>query len=398
MDIRNKETKALGIMPEASQVVLGCILQIQPGQKRHREPWTKRGNRMGFSVDKDTNNQQRIGLSQHAEDIIENDCVMFGCLGKRDAPAYHTFINKIFCSFYPQSDASIERRVHEKRGELKRIQGDGGTEELGRFAEKIAEAYREELRQKVKGLLSKEQACSKVISLNGETLRILKGSEESKEYSKKRASKYIRAVMEDYAESDFLTRKKIYYRDIIEKIQGYIQDGSVIRFCRLDGKEEHRVKPVFFRADQYETHLYLAAVVCSENGEERFGSYRIDKIDGKSLECVYRSPVSAAVRTALERKADSVGIQYLLNEADVTHMRIRLSPDGIKHYRQWTFQRPMYSGIEGEEKDIYIFDIPYYQAVVYFFKFGGDAVVLEPDSLRERFRRMYEDAVRAYGG
>ncbi len=34
MDIRNKETKALGIMPEASQVVLGCILQIQPGQKR----------------------------------------------------------------------------------------------------------------------------------------------------------------------------------------------------------------------------------------------------------------------------------------------------------------------------------------------------------------------------
>ena len=93
-----------------------------------------------------------------------------------------------------------------------------------------------------------------------------------------------------------------------------------------------------------------------------------------------------------------MGIQYLLNEADVTHMRIRLSPDGIKHYRQWTFQRPMYSGIEGEEKDIYIFDIPYYQAVVYFFKFGGDAVVLEPDSLRERFRRMYEDAVRAYGG
>lgn len=372
-----------------------------PGRERDEAIWhtdKKERDDMGFLVDKDRNNQQRIGLSRHADDIVQNDCTMFGCLNKEGVPAYHTFVNKIFCSFYQQSEVSVERRIHEKRAKLGRIRGDEDAESLRRFEDKILEAYREELNQRVRELLSRECVCSKVISLNGETLRILKDSEESKAYSEKRASRYVRAVLEDYAASDFLTRKKIYYRDMIEEIQGFIDSGSVIRFRRLGAEEEYIVKPAFFRADQYETHLYLAALVCGEKGEGRCASYRIDKIDQKSLQCVYKSPISAAALAELEKTVDSVRIQYLSNEADVTHVRIRLSPEGIRRYRQWTFQRPMYSGIEGEKKDIYVFDIPYYQAIVYFFKFGQDAVVLEPDSLRERFRRMYEEALGAYGG
>lgn len=352
---------------------------------------------MGFSVDKDRNNQQRIALSQHADDVIQNDCALFGCLSKDGGtPAYHAFINKVFCGFYEFSDASIERRIHERREELRRIRGDKDSDELRQFTEGILQDYKKELEDRVRGMLSGECVRSKVISLNVKTLEILRDSEESAAYSEGHVSRYIRAVMEDYASRDFLTRKKIYYRDALETFQAYIQSGSVIRFRLLGEKKKYVIKPAFVRADRYETHLYLAAMVCLENGDESFASYRIDRIDMKSVQCAYRSSIPQEAMKRLEKRVGEAGVQYLSSEKSIARIRIRLSPRGIKKYKSWTFQRPAYACIEGEKRDIYVFEIPYYQALVYFFKFGADAVVLEPEGLRNRFLGMYQEALKEY--
>ena len=96
----------------------------------------------------------------------------------------------------------------------------------------------------------------------------------------------------------------------------------------------------------------------------------------------------------LEKAISQRGIQYLTGVK--SRIRILLSPEGIRKYQQYTYQRPSYSSIEGDAKNIYVFNISEYQAQVYFFKFGADAVVLEPKSLRQTFCRLYKKALSKY--
>lgn len=347
---------------------------------------------MGFS----SNTQQRIAWSQRTDNVIQNDCAIFECLSKGSSmPAYHTFINRIFCNYYQYSDASIEARIHEEREKLKNLQGnDDHSEEWERFTDKILLDRRKELEKKVEEAISKESSQSRVISLQKETLQILKNSGESEFYTEKHVSRYIRAVIEDYAAADSLSRKRIYYRNIIETLESYIRNGFAIEIQLKNKAQRYKIKPAFISPDKYETHLYLAALSCGDGDKEKVVSYRLDRIDETSIQPLHKSPISPASRNALEEKVNRIGIQYLIE--DKVRIRIRLSARGIKKYKQMTFQRPMYSEIEGEEKNVYVFDIPRYQAQVYFFKFGADAVVLEPETLRGEFRKMYRDALKKY--
>ena len=45
---------------------------------------------------------------------------------------------------------------------------------------------------------------------------------------------------------------------------------------------------------------------------------------------------------------------------------------------------------------IYEFDCTLRQAENYFFKFGHDAMVLEPENLADKFLRKYRNAVKRY--
>ena len=57
--------------------------------------------------------------------------------------------------------------------------------------------------------------------------------------------------------------------------------------------------------------------------------------------------------------------------------------------------RPQVTSVEG---DNYIFDWPMQQLEDYFRRFGKEAVVLRPKSLKSRLRRYYEEALEAYDG
>lgn len=345
---------------------------------------------MGFS----SNNQQRITLSQYADNIIQNDCIMFKCLNKENNnPSYHTFINKIFCNYYRVSDASIEMRLYDKEKELhKFLEDDKQLKEIDTYIKKILHSYRAELEDKVNGFLSAKGFQSKVISLNNETLQIIEESDEHRFYSEKHVSKYIRAVIEDYARSNSLKRKRIYYQKTLEILDDCIKKNYIVKIEFWGRKKSHKIKPAFLCEDKFETHLYLAAILCRENKKEKLASYRIDRI--KSIHLIRQEPISPDTFSALKNKADTFGIQYLSSEK--TQIRIQLTPEGIAKYRQMSFQRPMYSKIEGSKNNIYVFEIPKYQVLVYFFKFGADAIVLEPAELREEFRRMYQKALKGY--
>jgi len=49
-----------------------------------------------------------------------------------------------------------------------------------------------------------------------------------------------------------------------------------------------------------------------------------------------------------------------------------------------------------KNSDIYVFKCTIHQAKAYFFKFGSDAEILSPPSLREQFKQEYEKSAALY--
>lgn len=343
---------------------------------------------MGFLC----HSQQRIALSHFASTILENDCILFGCVDKRSGkPSRHAFINRVFCNSYDRSDASIEMRLAEKKEHYRTLSPKSNSEEIERFVNGILKNEKKRLTEKIETLLSTNYASSSVISLNNDTLGILTASAESVYYPKG-PSKYIRAVMEEYASCDQLAREEIFYRRTIEQLEKYARDRAVIEVGLTDKPGRHQVIPAFIRPDIYKTHLYLAGVSISEDIKGESVSYRLDRIE--STQYIRSGNLSSLALSDLEKAVDLWGIQYLTGAK--SRIRIRLTPGGIKKYQRYTYQRPACSSIEGDAKNIYVFDISEYQAQVYFFKFGADAVVLEPETLRQTFHRMYQKALANY--
>ena len=64
-------------------------------------------------------------------------------------------------------------------------------------------------------------------------------------------------------------------------------------------------------------------------------------------------------------------------------------------YRMIVKNRPVVTTING---DLYHFDWPEMQLEDYFRRFGKDAVVVKPKSLKSKLRKYYEDALEAYEG
>ncbi len=343
---------------------------------------------MGFTC----HYQQRIALSAHAARIIEDDSFLFQCYDqKHQKPGYHKFINKIFCNSFDTAEASIHLRTAEKRDELCILQNSDRTKSVSSFIDRIIQSETTKLESKIDRLLSEDKYVNIVISLNKTTLNILESSEEDSFY-KDRASLYIRAVLEEYAQLDSMKRKMIYYRETIERLQKHIEKHDMIEISYYDNTKKYKMIPVQIEPDIYRTHLYLAGVTAQEHSKFPYVSGRIDRI--ASIQYIRTGKVADASRSALKKIIEKNGVQYL--KSSHTEIRIQLSPEGVKKYNQLTFQRPAYTHIEDPEKNIYLFDITPYQAMVYFFKFGSDAIVLEPEHLRNRFCNMYRAAFEKY--
>ncbi len=72
---------------------------------------------------------------------------------------------------------------------------------------------------------------------------------------------------------------------------------------------------------------------------------------------------------------------------------VKMNSFGIRKFQVVTKNRP---DLLKKEGDLYYFDWPELQLEEYFKRFGRDAVVLEPASLRNRLIRYYDAALKEY--
>jgi predicted DNA-binding transcriptional regulator YafY len=104
-----------------------------------------------------------------------------------------------------------------------------------------------------------------------------------------------------------------------------------------------------------------------------------------------RSKLTREEARDIEKKLRRTGVQYLVGQE--SEILLRLTEAGQREFTQRSYMRPNPDSVEG---DLYRFSCTERQIRNYFFSFGRDVQILEPESLRREFLEGYRQALAVY--
>ena len=322
--------------------------------------------------------KQRLNLSSYARSVVEMDRSVFDEDGTLSG-----FLNRVIGCFRELADASIDVAVEERRHNLTQSGYDGAT------VEGLVKEYRRRLLEKKE---SYPQGESLTFRLNNKNFSILYDERmESSNYSA--PSKYLKALVEEYARLSPSRREQVYYRDLLEGELQPAVDAGYLLSVSVNGRW-FWVRPYCVTSDLFNSHLYLVGMSRPEGApesEEQIASFRVTRLAQVRRRSHPRGRLTADDRRDIEEKIRQVGVQYLIGTGD--RICVRLTPKGRREFLQRSYMRPM---PERVEKDLYYFSCTAMQVRNYFLSFGADAEVLEPESLRQEFIRVYREALDLY--
>lgn len=321
--------------------------------------------------------KQRVNLSSFARSVLEIDQSTF-CEGG----SLSGFLNRVITSFREDAEASVELAAEERRQQLLASGYEAKT------AQRLAEEYRQHLTEKMQAY---PQGDSVMFRLNNQNFRLLYQEQaESTAYSA--PSKYLKALLEEYARLSPSERERVYYAPVIrQQLEPALEGGELLEVHTLGG--HFLVRPYSLMADPFNSHLYLVGY--SRRGDlpadqETIASFRISRL-GQVKKKKQKGKLSAEEKRQVEKQLQQVGVQYLVGVQD--HIQVKLTPAGRQAFLQRSYMRPTPERVEG---DVYHFNCAPMQIRNYFLSFGKDAQVLSPPSLRQEFIRIYQEAICAY--
>ena len=333
--------------------------------------------------------RQHLNLSQVAYDIIDHDRYIF-----LEKPSFAKMLNRVFATYRDYADASISLACENYEAFLKNQLLD-----LQESAEKIAVISTLLLAHK-QALIQKAHASPRGVSfkfqLDRENYAFISEWKDSEDVYDGIAGRYIKAVVEEYARKPLVLRESIVFRELIETINESIATQHLLIITLNSGKR-YEVKPFCVCTDQGYNYHYLAGFSKSSgtNFDVRPVSFRISNIQrckktGKS------GHLTDAQKKDITEKIRTVGVQFLLQDPET--IKIKLSKRGKAMYDSQAHLRPDFIR-RSESLDgtwVYEFICTQIQARFYFFKFGAEAEVILPPSLREEFKQLYSNALELY--
>lgn len=352
--------------------------------------------------------RQRINLSDHACSILLQDMDAFYHqlnIERGSGMIDSAVINHIIGNFQKDADASVYLSCEKKREQLD-VLLSGLEKSLRQQAiAHLIEDHRKAIETQVRRDLSRK-GTSFAIRINKKNLLSL-GREtfpDWNEYLKKPAAglyrdkvgNYLKALIEEYARKPYVEREAIFCKKNLEEIHNAIQLGLMLKVI-TQGRFVQYVRPYAVQTDKEQLYYYLAGYLSSSpDGNWHMGSIRLSAITdckGLSVSSQIGAEQAGKLETAIQKK----GIQFLSDAAtgDLPEkIVVKFTKQGKKMYHTMLHLRPMYDGKPNGL--IYQFTATQRQAENYFFKFGHDAKILEPQELADKFLRRYESAAKQY--
>lgn len=296
----------------------------------------------------DIDPRQRVNLSERAQEVIISDLLDF----EGEKPAFSGAVSKVFVAYYRQAKhdseivakyTTIKPSVHVKQAP--RLQNE----------------------------------VIKIVERSSNTLNnVYEGS----------VGKFVKSVIEQYSDLPYSERAMVYFFKSIKVIEAAIKSKERIMIETSEGW--YSMRPYCIDTDKITAHNYLIGYTKSSDGEETPDVFRLSRI---------LNVESEGVGELTEREIDFLkdaikkrGVPFLREAPQV--IKVRLTPTGQRLYSRLIHNRPIYDIKDG---DTYVFNCTLSQVEYYFFKFGADVEIIEPVSLRDKFKAMHKKAFEQYG-
>ena len=101
--------------------------------------------------------------------------------------------------------------------------------------------------------------------------------------------------------------------------------------------------------------------------------------------------ITESEKKAFRKKIQATGAAYF--DSPTEDIEVLFTNKGISMYQTILHQRPSYTHKDG---NLYTFNCTRRQASNYFFKFGKEALIIQPSELHEQILQNFKDAVTAY--
>lgn len=344
--------------------------------------------------------RQHLSLSDAAWAVLQDDRQDFG--GGR---SWAGILNYVFAEYRDKADASISVAVERRRAQYEeKLVGVAAPAVRKAVLEALLADYTEELIKKAakNGATPPDKESFK-FRLDRDNYAFREqwlDSPDAARYYGNRFSRYLRAVLEEYAAKTVYQREAIYFDPQMRLIQASAANGELLRI-RMKTGSSFEVRPYGVLGDRQETYHYLVGLSRPDGTREPEKEliFRLSKIVKLDVSFRRSGRLTEKERTDIESSIRGKGVQFLLQQQET--IRIRLTEKGRQDYGSQMHLRPAARERAEVDDGLYRWEYTFYctefQAKAYFLKFCGNAKVMEPQSLRDTLAQEYRSGLRACG-
>ncbi len=208
-------------------------------------------------------------------------------------------------------------------------------------------------------------------------------------------SQYFCRMLMSYCRKSFYERERIIFRDNYDLLTDACDMNKPITFSTIwNPKRMHTVIPYRLAVGHDELFNYLlCAEIDRETCKEEARAYRLNRITRINYSRM-NNHISDETLGYLNRML-RYGPQFMINDDEESC--VKLSDSGRRNFSRIYFGRPFEDRIE-EKPDghYYYFKGSKDQVFLYFRRFGADAEIISPDTLRERMAKFHMEAFGRY--
>ena len=321
----------------------------------------------------------KIYLPEEIRSRLINDAELFEFTRSDESVNLNGFLKELIVNYFDQYVKESENLLNEITNDLSSIKSLK-PKDASILAEKIIKNYIRN--NEVTG------GKSSVITLtvSGASYNIIRIIENNllKDNS---LSGYIKDMFISYLSIPRNKREEIIFKDTYDTINEAIKEQRLLSFVSTSSRYKETVEPYIIATSKEEQFNYL---LCCDPKKRNTRSFRVSR-----LKNLFITSESFTLDKEIEKDLKEKAIRSPQSVTPDIHAAIKMTEKGKRKFRLVTKNRPNITKIKG---DIYYFDWPEMQLEEYFRRFGKDAIVISPRSLKSRLRNYYSQAYEAYGG
>ncbi|SDB68809.1 WYL domain-containing protein [Butyrivibrio sp. INlla16] len=321
----------------------------------------------------------KIYLSEDTKSRLINDAELFEFTKNDESVNLNAFLKTLIVNYFDQyrhDSDSLLANIMQDLSELSSI----SKKDAAFLADKIVSTYIKADRHQS----GKNSALT--LTVSGSSYEILKIIENNM-LAETSLSQYLKDMFNAYLSIPRSEREAIIFKDSYEDISRALKEHKVLSFTTTTSGDNkaYYVEPYIIAPSKEEQCNYL---LCFDRRAKKPRTFRISR-----LRSVFVTSDTFAVNPDIQEELREKALRSPHSVGLTVQAVVRLNPYGVRKFKAITKNRPLVSKIEG---DLYYFDWPELQLEEYFKRFGRDAIVIGPESLKEKIRKFYYYGLREY--